>query len=74
MIRGRIQLEPNLREEQLVKLYVHYKKEQEEEIRWAHNHPLWKEAKEVVELMREDILKQMKAKIINPNKLTEELG
>ncbi len=64
-----IRLEHNLTEEQFIKLYVDSKREKENELEWAHNHPLWSEAKEVVNLMRDVILKQMKAKIINPNRL-----
>ena len=74
MIQGRIELQSNLSEEQLPKIHAHYKREWEIELEKAHKHPLWSEAKEVVKLMREDILEQMKSKIINPNRLGEELG
>lgn len=73
MIKGRIQLQPNLTDEQLIKLYLHYKKEQEEELEKAYNHPLWQEVKDYVNFIRPNILKQMKAKIIPPLKVIENL-
>lgn len=69
-----IRLEHHLTDEQLVKLYLQYKKEEEEEREWCHAHPLWDEAKKVVELMKPEILEQMKAKIIDQQSLIEEVG
>ena len=65
MIQGEIQLEPNLREEERIKLYLQYKKEWQEELEKAHKHPLWQEVKDYVNSIRPDILKQMKAKIVS---------
>ena len=69
----RIVIEKNLTEEQIDKVYQSYGEEKLAEINWAHAHPLWDGVKSYVNSIRPDILKQLKAKIVNPNKLREEL-
>jgi len=73
MIHGNVVLQPNLSDEEIVKLYLHYKKEKEEELEKAHKHPLWQEVKDYVNSIRPEILKQIRAKIIPPLKVRENL-
>jgi len=60
----RIQLEPNLTEDQLISLYLHYKKEREKELIKATNNPLWNDIKLFVESNKSNILRNKQRFIV----------
>ena len=61
----RIEWSPGVTEEQEDKVLDHMTHEKIKEIEWAHNYPLWQEAKGLVKSYRPEVLSQLRQKIIS---------